>query len=264
MDVIHIENVDVWFEAKPVLQNVSWRVARGEHWAVLGPNGSGKTTLLNLINGYVWPYGGRGAVTVLGQRLGSCNLLELRRQIGWVSPVLHDRMFRDLPGLDIVLSGRFAALGLWGFRHAVTGELRDRAQAILDSFGSGHLANRIYSTLSRGEQQQILLARVLMADPQLLLLDEPCAGLDFVAREQLLNAVGRMMEQAGAPTVIYVTHHTEEILPQIDRVLLLSQGRAVAQGDKADVLAASVLQDAFGVSLEVNWLRGRPAVWVHG
>lgn len=261
-DAIRMDNITVRFNTHQALSQVAWRVPQGEHWAVLGPNGSGKTTLLNVINGFVWPYGGEGTVEVLGQRLGDCNIFELRRSIGWMGASLHDRLFRDQPCWEIVVSAAFAAFGLWGHRDEVTAELRDRALGILEQLGCGDLAHRVYGTLSRGEQQQVLLCRVLMNDPKLLLLDEPCAGLDFVGREKLLNTVSRLVQQPDPPTVIYVTHHAEEILPAFDRVLLLAEGRVAAQGPKTEVLDPGVLQEAYRVKLEVQWHRGRPLIWV--
>lgn len=254
-DVVRIENVTVRIGTRDVLRDVSWRVGAGEHWAILGRNGSGKTTLLKLIHGEVWSYGGRGRVEVLGQRLGACDLPVLRRSIGWVSAAVQQRLYRRQPVLDIVLSGRFATLGLWD---QVSEDDRAAARAALSQVGCGHLEERPYAELSQGEQQRVLIARALVSRPALLMLDEPCAGLDFVAREEVLAAVARLAQDPGGPTILYVTHHPEEILPCFRRVLLIEGGRFVAQGDREDVLTGPVLSAAYGTPIQVDWLAGRP------
>lgn len=260
MTVIVMDKISVQLGSRRVLDNISWSVPAGQHWAVLGPNGSGKTTLLRIINGEVWPYGSDWVVNVLGHRLGACNLWELRKYIGWVSSSLHDRLLGQLTAMEIVLSGKFGTLALPHSSADIQHEHRQRAEEILDYFGCSELADRAYVTLSRGQQQQILLARALMSQLKLLLLDEPCAGLDFVAREKLLATIARLMERRDAPTIVYVTHHAEEILPTISHVMLLVGGRPVAQGEKQDVLNDLILSQAFGVPLRVSWIHGRPII----
>ncbi|HEY8449824.1 MAG TPA: ABC transporter ATP-binding protein, partial [Bacillota bacterium] len=203
-DLIRLDRITVRQNGKTLLKELSWRVRRGEHWAVLGRNGSGKTTLLNVINGYLWPTAGSGPVEVLGERFGACDLPELRRRIGWVSSALHEGLERWHRVRRVVLSGKFAALG-WVREATAVDE--QRAERLLEQLGCADLADRPYGSLSQGEQQRVLIARALMAEPQLLLLDEPCAGLDFVAREQVLRAIEAMIGDCSGPAVVLVTHH---------------------------------------------------------
>lgn len=258
---LYLDNVTVRRGNRPVLTGVQWLVEPGRHWVVLGPNGSGKTSLLHVIYGNLWTYKGEGTVTVLGQRLGTCDLQQVRRAIGWVSSALHQRIPAGFTGLDIVLTGKFATTGLWRrLARAVTDHDREQAAGLLERFQCAHLAGQPYGTMSQGEQQRIQLARALMAKPQLLLLDEPCSGLDFVAREQFLAMVEDILTRPGGPTVIYVTHHGEEIVPAFDLVLLLSQGRVAAQGPKTQVLTGQTLSSAYGVPMDVYWHGGRPVI----
>lgn len=257
MDAVRIDDVTVRVGDRDVLRDVSWRVGAGEHWAILGRNGSGKTTLLKLIHGEVWPYGGRGRVEVLGQRLGACDLGVLRRSIGWVSTAVQQRLDPRQAVLDVVLSGRFATMGLW---EPASDDDRAAAQAALDRVGCGELAGRPFARLSQGEQQRVLIARALAGRPALLMLDEPCAGLDFVAREEVLAAVGRLAQDPGGPTILYVTHHPEEMLPCFRRILLIEGGRLAAQGAREDVLTGPVLSAAYGTAIHVGWHAGRPLV----
>lgn len=258
---VRLENVTVRRGHRPVLTNIDWLVEPGRHWVVLGPNGSGKTSLLHVIYGNLWPYKGEGTVTVLGQRLGACDIQQVRRAMGWVSSALHQRFPAGFTGLDIVLTGKFATTGLWRpFARAVTDQDREQALDLLARFQCGHLARQPYGAMSQGEQQRIQLARALMARPRLLMLDEPCAGLDFVAREQFLAMVEEVLTRPDGPTVIYVTHHGEEILPAFANLLLLSQGRVAAQGPTEQVLTGEALGRAYGVPMEVHRHGGRPVI----
>lgn len=261
MDAIRVENVSIVFGQKTILSNINWVMRRGEHWALLGPNGSGKSTMLHLILGQVRPYANQGTVEVLGKRHGACDLFELRRAIGWVSSSLHERLDRRFTGMDIVLSGKFGTIGLWQYQlNDVTDEDRQRALEVMKQFHCADLVDRPYGTMSPGEQQRVRLARAMVARPQLLLLDEPCVGLDFVAREQFLQAVSQMLSRPDGPTVLYVTHYAEEILPGLSHVLLLSQGRIAATGTRSEVLVDDVMSAAFGMPLTVSWHDGRPVV----
>ncbi|CAB1129306.1 Uncharacterized ABC transporter ATP-binding protein YlmA [Candidatus Hydrogenisulfobacillus filiaventi] len=254
--VLRLEGVSVRHGPRTVLNGIDWMVEPGQHWAVVGPNGAGKTTLLNLLAGYLWPAAGK--VEVLGTPFGSIDLRDLRRAIGWVSSALADRLLtghRGRPALDIVMGGAEAAIG---FPLHADAERAMAARAALEALGAGHLAARPYGELSQGERQRVLLARARMADYRLLILDEPCNGLDLAAREQVLDGVEALALEPGAPSLVYVTHHVEEIRPAFTHALVLSRGRVLRQGPKQTTLTGPVLSDAFGIGLEVEWHGGRP------
>ncbi|MBX5436779.1 MAG: ABC transporter ATP-binding protein [Alicyclobacillaceae bacterium] len=261
MSVVEVNGVSWWRDGRAILRHVDWRVETGEHWAVLGENGSGKTSLLNVIAGYVWPTSGR--VQVLGEVFGRCDLRVLRQRIGWVSPDLARRFVDSRPhdtALEVVISGRFASVGVF---EPVDGEMEAAARQRLRAFDCEWLADRPFRVLSQGEQQRVLLARAWMAEPQLLILDEPCTGLDLAAREKLLRAVSHLGQsgRTGA-TLLYVTHHVEEILPVFTHVLLLKSGRVVAAGPTRDVLTNGCLSEVFDVPVAVTWRGGRPWITV--
>lgn len=259
--VIRMENVS-FLHPQVILHDVNWTVSRNQHWVIIGNNGSGKTTLLNVINGYVWPT--QGAVEVLGQRFGEVDLRDLRRQIGWVSAAFGERVYSSHPtdaAIDVVASGKFASIGLYD---RPTAQDVERAGELLAEFGGADLAKRSYYTLSQGQKQRVLLARAWMAAPRLLILDEPCTGLDLLAREQLLTAVGRLAQAPNGPTLLYVTHHAEEVLPAFSHALLFKDGTVAAAGAKEETITADSLSATFGVPVEVTWSDGRPWVRVSG
>jgi iron complex transport system ATP-binding protein len=238
-----------------LLQSVSWQVKKGEHWALLGLNGSGKTTLLNLINGYIWPTA--GTVQVLGNRFGSTNLPELRKLIGWVSSSLQEKLYGNDLAQEVIISGKHASIGLY---ERVSKEDLDRALSLLDMMGCSHLVNRTYETCSQGEKQKLLIARALMADPEILILDEPCNGLDLFSREKLLKSVNELAQMENGPTLIYVTHHIEEMLPVFQRTLLLRHGEVYMEGNTKEVLEEKNLSAFFEHPVSVNWNDGRASV----
>lgn len=256
MDILSLKDVSIRRGRTEILRGVNWTVRAGEHWAVLGGNGSGKTTLLTVAAGYLWPT--EGTVEVLGRRFGRTDLRELRKSIGFVSAALADRLAAVRPHDDartVTVSGRYASLGVYTEPKAADWE---RADALLARFGCHSLADRPYATLSQGEKQRVLLARAWMADPALLVLDEPCTGLDVSARELLLAGLARAAAEDVRPTVIYVTHHVEEILPLFSHTLVLREGQVVAQGATRATLTDDVLSRAFGLGVEVHWAHGRP------
>ncbi|MCM3590718.1 ABC transporter ATP-binding protein [Brevibacillus borstelensis] len=253
--VIDISDVSWQREEKHILRHIHWQVKKGEHWCLVGQNGSGKTSLLNLICGYTWPT--KGQVSVLGHRYGEVDLRDMRKSIGWVSSSLMSQLHENETAERVVLSGREATIGLYTKPSA---EDIDRADALLEEFGCGHLRHSPFRTLSQGERQKVLIARALMASPRLLILDEPCTGLDLLAREQLLSMIARVAEQPDGPTLLYVTHHIEEILPCFTHTLLLKAGQVVRAGQSLDVLTKEVLSGFFGVPLELREVSGR--VWV--
>ncbi len=202
-----------------ILNDISFRIEKGQHWAIIGPNGSGKTSLVSIINGYHQP--SKGIVEVLGRRFGKTDLRELRLHIGEASSEIKNMLHSQDTVTDIVLSGRFATIGLY---EKPSQEDLETAGRLIDFFDLSELASRPFNILSSGEQQKTLLVRALMPNPDLLVLDEPCAGLDPGAREELLVAVQRMCMTPDGPTIIYVTHHIEEIVPAVSHALALQEG----------------------------------------
>lgn len=248
--ILSVNSVTVRRGTAKLLNQVSWSVEQGEHWAVLGLNGSGKTTLLNLLNGYFFPSEGR--VTVLGKQFGAYDLRELRKRIGWVSTALQEKLHGNDTVEEVVLSGRFASVGLYD---APEDQDLQLARELLTHMSLQSMANREYRTLSQGEKQKALVARGLMATPDLLILDEPCTGLDVFARQDLLEHIGKIGASAH-PTLLYVTHHIEEVLPVFTHVLLLREGAVHSQGPKEAVLTAKNLSDFFGREVHLTLRNG--------
>ena len=255
--VLALSGVDLVRGERTILHRVDWRVRRGERWAVLGPNGSGKTTLLRVASLYLHP--SRGTVDVLGERLGRTDTRELRRHAQLTSAALADMLQPKLRAEDVVVTGKYAALAPWWHRY--TGADRRKAGALLDRFGCRALAGAAFGTLSSGERQRVLLARTLMSDPALWLLDEPTAGLDLGGREQLVALLGAVAADAGPPSIVMVTHHVEEIPPAFTHALLLAAGRVHAAGAIEDVLTSERLSSCFGVPLTLERRGGRWLAW---
>ena len=235
-----------------ILKDVSWAVARGEHWVILGANGSGKTSLLSALTGYLTPTA--GGITVLGETFGASDWRELRKHIGLVSSAIRQRVPDDEDALTTVVSGKDAMIGYWGDT-----KIPDRkiARQLLRKVEAEYLADRPWLVLSQGERQRVLIARSLMARPRLLILDEPCAGLDPVAREQFLTFLNRLGTQRGAPALVLVTHHVEEIMPAFTHALLLREGRVVAAGERSRVLTSAQLSRTFAAPLRLVRRRQR-------
>lgn len=242
--IVELKNVSILRNYKHILKDINWKIEKGEHWAVLGLNGAGKTMLLNMLNGYIFP--SKGELSVLGKTVGRYDMRKLRRSIGWVSSSMQERFHGHSLVIDIVLSGKFATVDLYD---EITDNDKVLAESCLKRLNALHLAERQYKTLSQGEKQRILIARALMAQPELLILDEPCTGLDIIAREQLLNIIKGLSQDEDAPTLIYVTHHTEEILPSFSHTLLLKQGEVYSAGPTAEVLTEENLSRFFDVPI---------------
>lgn len=245
--VIDVKNVSVTRDSVYILKEINWTVRKGEHWAILGLNGSGKTTLLNMINGYLFP--SKGELSVLGESFGKYDLRELRKSIGWVSTALQERLYGNESAEDIVVSGKYATIGLFN-EH--TQEDKERAREILDKFSIYDLAHRTYKTLSQGEKQRVLIARGLMSSPKLLILDEPCTGLDIFSKDQLLTDIENLSNDPNSPTLIYVTHRTEEILPIFKHTLLMRRGEVHSSGLTSKILTEENLSDFFETPIKCH------------
>lgn len=240
-----------------ILADIDWRVARGERWVVVGPNGSGKTSLCRIASLYVHPT--RGRLDVLGERLGRTDVRALRTRIGVTSHALADMIRPGLRAADVVVTGRHAALAPWW--HDYDTADRARAKALLERFGLAKLADARFATLSAGERQRVLLARALVNDPALLILDEPTAGLDLTGREQLVHMLARVAADDDTATVVLVTHHIDEIPPGFTHILMLSAGRIVARGPLDQTLTAARLSACFGLALKIDRRDGRWTAW---
>jgi iron complex transport system ATP-binding protein len=236
-----------------LLRDVSWSVELDERWVVLGPNGAGKTTLLQLAAAQLHPT--TGTVDVLGERLGHVDVFELRPRVGLTSAALAQRLPADERVLDLVVSAGYAVLGRW--REVYDRSDEGRARGLLYQLGVSHLAERAFGTLSEGERKRVQIARALMTDPELILFDEPAAGLDLAGREQLVSRLADLAADPDAPTMVLVTHHVEEIPPGFSHGLLLREGVIVAAGLLGEVMRADLLSVTFGTPLALDRLDGR-------
>jgi iron complex transport system ATP-binding protein len=250
-DVVGVSNLRIERDAT-ILRSVDWTIAPGEHWVILGANGSGKTSLLSALTGYLPPTSGE--ITVLGETYGRTDWRELRKRIGLCSSSIRQLMEGHQTTLEIVISGRHAMIGLWG---AIRPEEKTQALKILRQVEATAIRDRPWRFLSQGERQRALIGRALMARPELLILDEPCAGLDPVAREHFLQFLERLARKRGAPTMVLVTHHVEEIMPVFSHVLVLKEGSVLTAGSKIKVLTSSTLSRAFHAPIRLRRLRGR-------
>ena len=228
-----------------LVRNVTWRVELDERWVVLGPNGAGKTTLLNLAAGRLFPTSGQ--IDLLGERVGRTPLSELRPRIGFASMAVADRIPPQETVLNVVMTAAWDVVGR--FRESYDPMDQGRAHELLARFGVAHLAERAYGTLSEGERKRVQLARALMTDPELLLLDEPAAGLDLGGREILMRQLTELAYDPDAPAIVLVVHHVEEIPPGFSHALLLREGSVVAQGLAHETITGENLSKTFGLSL---------------
>jgi iron complex transport system ATP-binding protein len=236
-----------------VLEGISWRVEAAERWVVLGANGAGKTSLLRIAALYEHP--STGTVEVLGNVLGRCDVRALRERVAFSSPALAAKLEPGMTAEEVVTTARHADLAPWW--HPVTAADGRRARALLADLGCGALARHPWPTLSAGERQRVLLARTMMNEPGIVLLDEPTAGLDVGGREQLVADLGRLAADGSSPPVVLVTHHLEEVPPGFTHALVLAGGRVLAAGPIAETLCDQVLSDAFGLPLRVERSNGR-------
>jgi iron complex transport system ATP-binding protein len=250
---LRFSNVDLDRLTTPVLHGIDWEVAGRQKWVVLGPNGSGKTTIFEMASGYLHPT--RGTVEILGAMLGRVDVRRLREHIGIVSTAVAKKLVPSITATDVVVSALHGALEPWW--HSYAGEERRRAQHLLEDAGFGHVVDRPFGVLSDGERQQVLLARALMSEPELLLLDEPAAGLDITGRERLVASLTRLAYDPQSPPTVMITHHVEEIPVGFDHVLLLKQGKVVAAGPISEALTSASLSETFSFSLGLESVGGR-------
>jgi iron complex transport system ATP-binding protein len=250
--ILEVRNLRLLRGDTTILSNVSWRVLPGEHWAIIGPNGCGKTSLLRTLTGYLSATGGE--ISLLGKRYGEADWRDLRIHIGIVTSALQASIPPAEVALETVMSGKFAQLDLWAKTTA-----RDAAQARhwLRHVGLGALADRPWLYLSQGERQRVLIARALMARPRLLILDEPCAGLDPVAREEFLSFLQAITKHPRCPALVLVTHHVEEIVPAFTHALLLRDGQVVRAGNRRACLTDAPLSETFGRAVKISQQHGR-------
>src|SRR5262245_14315178 len=235
--VAELAGVSVVRGGATLVEGIDWAVDESDRWVVIGPNGAGKTTLLQILAAQLHPT--TGVVALLGEKLGSVDVFELRPRIGLTSAALADRLPRSEKVSDVVVSASYAVLGRW--REEYDEMDHRRAGALLNELGIGQLADRTFGTLSEGERKRVQIARALMTDPELMLLDEPAAGLDLAGREQLVRSLGDIAAGASAPAIVLVTHHVEEIPPGFTHILLLRQGRIVAAGPIDAALTSETL-----------------------
>jgi iron complex transport system ATP-binding protein len=250
---LQLDDVHLRIGTTDVLRGVSLRVTTADRWVVLGANGAGKTTVLRVAALYQHP--SHGTVEVLGQTLGRCDVRTLRERIAFSSPAMAAALEPRMTALEAVMTAKYAALAPWWHRYDDAD--RERARTLLDRFECGAVADHPFSTLSAGERQRTLLARALMRDPDLILLDEPTAGLDIGGREQLLADLASLATAPASAPVVLVTHHLEEIPPGFTHALVLRQGETIASGPIVETLTDAVLTDCFGVALRVEHSDGR-------
>jgi iron complex transport system ATP-binding protein len=245
--LLNVQNLSIHRDRTTLLRDIAWRMESGEHWVILGPNGCGKTSLLKALTGYLTP--SSGEIELLNQHYGASDWRDLRLQVGLVTSALQASVPPDEPALETVVSGKYAQLDLW---MEITPADRRAALKLLRFTGAGKLPRRLWGQLSQGERQRILIARALMAKPKLLILDEPCAGLDPVAREQFLQFVESLARQPRGPALVLVTHHVEEITPGFTHALLLKSGRVHACGPRATTLNSANLSAIFDAPIRLS------------
>jgi iron complex transport system ATP-binding protein len=253
VNVLHFTDVSVVRGGTTILDSVNWNVADDQRWVILGPNGAGKTTLLQIAAAFMHPSSGQA--DVLEETLGGTDVFELRPRIGFASTA----MARKVPGqekvLDVVMTAAYSVTGRWNEEYETIDERR--AQRVLQEWKLDHLADRKFGTLSDGEQKRVQIARSVMTDPEILLLDEPAASLDLGARESLLQLLSGYAQEPNSPAIIMVTHHVEEIPLGFTHVLLLSGGKIVSAGPIGEALTAEALSETFGLNVEVTETEGR-------
>ena len=250
---LRLRGVSVVRDGRYLLYNVDWSVLAGQHWVVLGPNGAGKSTLMRVAALYLHP--SEGEVEVLGRRLGRVDVRRMRHLVGYAAAFLSDGLRPNIRAVDVVVTAIHGALEPWW--HDYSDAEREKAHSLLERVGVGPLAEHPFGSLSSGERQRVQIARTLMTDPSLLLLDEPTAALDLAGRESLIRTLEDLSQDPSTPPSVLVTHHTEEIPSGFKHVLLLREGKAIATGEANEVLTSENLSRCFDLELELEHRRGR-------
>jgi len=253
--VLELVEVSVRRGEATLLDRVSWTVVEGDRWVVLGANGAGKTTLVQLCSAQLHPTS--GTATILGETLGAVDVFDLRPRIGFTSAAVADRIPRDERVQDVVVTASYAVVGRWNEEYDDLDH--DRARDLLIEVGAAKLADRTFGTLSEGERKRVQIARALMTDPELLVLDEPAAGLDLGGREDLVSTMSVLANDLLSPAIVLVSHHVEEVPPGFTHALMLREGRLVVAGPIDEVMTAENLSATFGMSLQLSIEDGRYA-----
>lgn len=255
-EIIGFEEITFRRDGKKILKGVNWTVHQGENWALLGLNGSGKSTLLGMIPAYTYP--SSGEVRVFGHTYGKYEWQKVKARVGFVSSTMNEfsQTLNYQTVQRIVLSGKFSSIGLYD---EVTEEDRFKADKIIEDFGINKIRESKYHLCSQGEQRRSLIARAFMNEPDLMVLDEPCSGLDLSAREELLKTLNDNYKKSHAP-LIYVTHNIEEIIPAITHVAIMEDGQILRKGKKEEVLKDEILSEIYKQQVAVEWQYGRP--WI--
>ena len=251
--ILELSDISVRRGDRVILGPLNWQVLEGERWVILGPNGAGKTTLLQICSSLIHPT--TGEINILGEKLGKVDVFELRTRIGITSSALVEQLPPDELVMDVVLTAAYAMLGRWQEKYDLWDE--SRAMALLTALGVRELGERLFGSLSEGEKKRVQIARALMADPELLLLDEPASSLDLGGREDLLRRIESLSKDPLAPATVIVTHHIEEIPVGTTHALLLREGAVVAQGEVASVITDQNLTQAYGLAITVQNEGGR-------
>lgn len=251
--ILELSNVSVRRGERVILGPLDWQVLEGQRWVILGPNGAGKTTLLQICSSLIHPT--TGTIKILGEQLGRVDVFELRTRIGLTSSALVEQLPNDELVMDVVLTAAYAMLGRWQERYDLWDE--SRAMALLTALGVRELGDRLFGSLSEGEKKRVQIARALMADPELLLLDEPASSLDLGGREDLLKRIETFARDPLSPATVIVTHHIEEIPVGTTHALLLRNGSVISQGEVRSVITDSNLSVAYGLEISVQEEGGR-------
>ena len=250
---LRLRGVSVVRDGRRLLDGINWSVLAGQRWVVLGPNGAGKSTLMRVAALYLHP--SEGEVEVLGRRLGRVDVRRMRHLVGYAAAFLSDGLRPSISAVDVVVTAVHGALEPWW--HEYSDAEREKACSLLNRLGVVHLADHPFGSLSSGERQRVQIARTLMTDPALLLLDEPTAALDLAGRESLIRTLDDLSKDPSTPPTVLVTHHTEEIPSGFEHVLLLREGKAIAAGGADEVLTNENLSQCFDLELELEHRRGR-------